>query len=236
MLYNSKNYLALITLWLLSSCYHKELNYAFDPSYGGVVAGPSCYYLANVREFKMPKGISTFPDGGITKDVRQLFGLFRTDTLTNSTVLISRLGKIVGWPSRYSTRIDKNSSFIAIGIVNVTQADSVSGIYLYSFKSEKLEKYSKKGALPALSKDGLLLAYCINNKLVVDDYSTKTKLFSYLLNFEPVFVLNISTGRTSDSNLRYIKNFDQEIDIQKINKANGGSAEKSKAILDNKYY
>jgi hypothetical protein len=255
MLYNSKFYLVLIILWLLTSCYHKELHYAFDPSYGGVVAGPSCYYLANVREFKMPKGISTIPDGGMSKDVRQLFGLFKTDTLTNSTVLISRLGKIVGWPSRYSTRIDKNSSFIAIGIINVTQADSVSGIYLYSFKSEKLEKYSKKGALPALSKDGLYLAYCINNKLVVDDYSTKTKLFSYLLNFEPVFVtwksadeiylfisnpfrvkvLDLSTGRTSDSNLRYIKNFDQEFDIHKINKAIGGSAEISKAILD-KYY
>ena len=255
MFYNRKNLIGIIILSTFFSCYHKELQYSFDTSCGGVIAGTSCYYLANVREFQMPKGISTFPDGGMSKDVRHLFGLFRTDTLTSSTLLLTRLGEVIGWPSRYATRMEKSGLYIAIGIVNVTQADSVGGIYLYNIKSDKLEKYSKETALPSLSKNGTLMTYCIKNRLVVDDYYSKTTLLSYLLNDEPVFVtwksddeiylflsnpfrvriLNISTGKTTDTNLKYIKDFDQEVDIQKISKIFNGSAEESKTILDNHY-
>ena len=255
MLYNSKNFLALIIICLFSSCYHKEMHYSIDPSYGGVISGTSCYYLANIREYKMPKGISTFPDGGMSKEIRNLFGLFKTDTTTNSTVLVTRLGEISGWPSRYSARIEKSNSFIAIGIVNVTQPDSISGIYLFNLKTEKIEKYSKKGSLPSLSKNGSLIVYCEHNKLVIEDFSTKNKLFSYLLNFEPVFVtwksdneiylflsnplrvkvLNFSTGVTSNTGSRFIKNFNQEVDIQKISKMIVGSPEELKNLLD-KYH
>ncbi|GEM_PF-1896410 len=250
-----KNLFVLIALCTLSSCYHRELHYSFDTSYGGVISSSSCYYLANVREFKMPKGISTFPDGGVSKDVRYLFGLFKTDTLTNSTVLVAKLGKVVEWPSRYSTRLDKNSSHIAIGILNVTQADSICGIYLYNLKNNKLQRYSKESALPAFTRNGLLMAYCIKNKLVIDDYSSKNTLFSYLLNFVPEFVtwksdneiylflsnpfrvkvLNISTGVTTDTRLKFIKNFDQEIDINQINRKIKDSSKESKAILDSSF-
>lgn len=255
MFYNSKNLLLVIFLSILSSCFHKDLQYSFDPSYGGVVAGTSCYYIANVREFQKPMGISKFPDGGMSKNVRQLFGLFKTDTLSSSTILVTRIGEVVGWPSRYSTRMDYNGSHIAIGIVNVTQADSINGIYLYYFKSEKFEKYSDEGSLPALSKNGSLIAYCIKNRLVVDDYVSNNTLFSYILNIEPVFVtwksddevylfhsnpfsvkiINFSTGITSETELKYIKNFDQIIDISKIHKIFSGSALESKAILDEYY-
>jgi hypothetical protein len=255
MLYNRVLYIAIIILSTLNSCYHKELNYSFDTSSGGVVSGSSCYYLAHVREFQMPKGISTFPDGGMSRDVRQLFGLFKTDSLTNSTILITRMGEVVGWPSRYATRMEKNDSYIAIGIVNVTQRDSISGIYLYSIKSGKLIKYSKEQALPALSSSGSLMAYCIKNRLVVDDFSSKTTLFSYLLNFIPVFVtwksdheiyifytdpfrvkvLDISTGKTTNTDLKYIKNYNQELDISTINRMLKITPESSKEILD-KYH
>jgi hypothetical protein len=255
MLYNSKNFLALIFLCLLSSCYHKELQYSVDPSYGGAVAGSSCYYLANIREFRMPKGISTIPDGGSAKEVRHLFGLFKTDTLTNSTILVTRIGEVVGWPSRYSSRLEKSSSYIAIGIINVTMPDSISGVYLLNLKTEKLEKYLKEGALPALSKSGTLVLYCHHNKLVVEDYLTRNKLFSYFLNFEPVFVtwkseneiylfisnpfrvkvLNISTGVTSNTGERFIKNFDQQVGIHEIHNFMKSSPEDLKELLD-KYH
>lgn len=255
MTYRRIVFFAFITLETLSSCYHRKLNYSFEPSYGGVISGSTCYYLAQVREFQMPKGISTLPDGGISRDVRQLFGLFKTDTLSNSTVLITRLGNVMGWPSRYSTRLERNNSLIAIGIENITQPDSVSGIYLYNLKSGKLIKYSKEVGLPALSKGSSLIAYCIKNRLVVEDYSTKTKLFSYLLNFVPVFitwendneiniyfsdpfrvmVLDINTGRVSESKRKYIKNYDQEIDINKLNRIFKGSVDQPKDILDKNY-
>jgi len=216
------------------------------------VVGSSQYYLANIREFKKPKGISTFPDGGMPKEIRHLFGLFKTDSFTNSTILVTKMGDVVGWPSKYSTRMDHSSSYIAIGIMNVTQPDSASGIYLYNLKNEKFEKFSKTGALPALSKNGKLLAYCIHNKLIVNDFLSKNTLFSYLLNFEPVFVtwksddeiyiffpnpfrvkiLNISTGRIIDSSTRYLKNFDQELGIDEINNHYNDSAKDFKVILD----
>ncbi len=203
----------------------------------------------------MPKGIRRCPDGVIPRDIRHLFGLFKTDTLTNSTILVTRLGAVVGWPSKYSTRMDKNSSSIAIGIVNVTQPDSINGIYLYSLKRDQLEKYSRAGAFPSLSSNGTQIAYCIKNKLVIDDFTSKTTLFSYLLNFDPVFVtwksdieiylflsnpfsvkvLNFSTGKTSDTDLKYIKNYDQGIDLEKISKIFNGADLESKVLLD-KYH
>jgi len=96
MFYNSKRLIPIIFLSILYSCYHKELNYSFDTSYGGVVVGSSYYYLANVSEFRRPKSIRKLPDGGIPKGVRHLFGLFKTDSLSSSTVLITRLGDIDG--------------------------------------------------------------------------------------------------------------------------------------------
>ena len=136
--------------------------------------------------------------------------------------------------------------------MNLTQADSISSIYLYNLKRDKIEKYSREGALPALSKNGTFMAYCIKNRLVVDDYSSKTKLFSYLLNFDPVFVtwksekeiylflsnpfsvkvLDFTTGKTYDTDLKFIENFDQEVDIEKISKIFNGSTPESKSILD----
>ncbi|NOU20125.1 MAG: hypothetical protein HOO91_21420 [Bacteroidales bacterium] len=250
-----KNLFVLIALCALSSCYHRELHYSFDTSSGGVISGSSYYYLANAREFQMPKGISTFPDGGMSRDVRYLFGLFKTDTLTNSTILVTKIGKVVGWPSRYSTRLDKNSSYIGIGIINVTQVDSINGIYLYNLKNNKFKRYSKESGLPAFTQNGLLMAYCIKNKLVIDDYASKNTLFSYLLNFVPEFVtwksdneiylflsnpfrvkiLNISTGVTTDTRLKFIKNFDQEIDINQINRKIKNPSKESKVILDNSF-
>jgi len=255
MLYKKNFFTTIVALCFLSSCYHKELHYSFDASYGGVNAGTSCYYLAQINEFQLPKGISNFSDGRISRDVRQLFGLFKTDTLTNSTILVSRIGGVTGWPSGYSTRLDKKDSYIAIGIVNTTQPDSINGIYLYNIKSSKLEKYSKESAFPSLSQNGSLMVYCIINRLVIDNYSSKTTLFSYLLNFEPVFVtwksddelylflsnpfsvkvLNISTGKTSDSDLKYIKNLDQEVNVTQINRIFKSEQEQLKILLD-KYY
>jgi len=244
--------LLFLSLLIFTSCYHKELFYSFDPSYGGITSGTSYYYLAHVREYKMPKGISTFPDGGMSKDVRQLFGLFKTDSITKSTILLSRLGDVVGWPSRYSTRLDKNSFCIAIGIENITFRDSVNGIYLYDFKSGKLDKYSKEAGLPALFDNSSLMTYCIENKLVVDDIASKTILYSYLLNVAPAFVtwkndheiliyffnptevkiLNTTTGKVIKSDLKYMKNFDQEIDIGQIKKIVKELTNLSRDILD----
>jgi hypothetical protein len=133
--------------------------------------------------------------------------------------------------------------------------DSISGVYLLNLKTEKFEKYAKEGALPALSKNGSLILYCYHNKLVVEDYITRNKLFSYFLNFEPVFVtwkseneiylfisnpfrvkvLNISTGVTSNTGERFIKNFDQQVGIQKINNFLKSSPEDLKELLD-KYH
>ena len=240
---------------MVSSCYHKELSYSFFPSYGGVTVGSSQYFLAQAREFQRPKGISTFPDGGMTKDVRCMFGLFKTDTITNSTILVARLGNTIGWPSRYATRITKNDSYIAFGIANVTKADSANGIYLYNLKKGIIERYSNQGALPSLLPQGSLLTYCIVNRLVVEDFSTKTLLYSYLLNFNPIFAswkseneiylflsdpfrvkfLNISTGKITDSDLKYIRNYDQELDITQINKFFKGNTQISKELLDNYY-
>jgi hypothetical protein len=255
MLYNRVFIIAIVLLTTLNSCFHKELNYSYEPSQGGVISGSSCFYLAQLREFQKPKGISTFPDGGMSRDVRQLFGLFKTDTLTSSTILVTRLGSVVGWPVRYSTRIEKNFYYIAIGIVNINFPDSINGIYLYSIKTGNLEKYSKEGALPSLTESGTLIAYCVKNRLVVDDCPTKTTLFSYLLNYEPVFVkwkndkeillflsnpfrvnvLNISTGKTSETDLNYLKNYDQEIEITQINRILQPTSEKTKTLLD-KYH
>lgn len=213
---------------LLSSCYTRELYYSFEPSHGGVTVGSSYYYLAQVRESRMPKGISRFPDGGMSKETRQVFGLFRTDSLANTTQLVYQMPDIIGWPVRYSTRIDKNDSFVVFGIANVSFADSLDGIYLYNLKSNTLRRYSKSKALPSISEFNQI-AYCVDNKLSVDDIDG-TQLFSYILNSKPVYVdwntdddiyiyfsnpnavqmIKLSTGKTTNTDLNYISNYAQE--------------------------
>lgn len=213
---------------IMSSCYTRELYYSFEPSHGGVIVGSSYYYLAQVREYRMPKGISRFPDGGMSKETRQVFGLFRTDSLANTTQLVYQMPDVFGWPVRYSTRIDKNDSFIVFGIANVSFADSLDGIYLYNLKNNSFSRYSKSKALPSISEFNQIV-YCIDNKLSVDDIDG-TQLFSYVMNSKPVFVdwknddeiyiyhsnpfsvqmLKLSTGKTINTNLEYVSNYAQE--------------------------
>lgn len=249
------NLTLLVSMMFLSSCYHKELHYSYIPSYGGVTDGSGYVYLAQAREFQMPKGISAFPDGGISKDVRSLFGLFKTDTITNSTILVTKLGSVVGWPSRYATRISKSGSYIAFGIVNLSKPDSICGVYLFDTKRNELIKYSGQGSLPSLSPEGSRMAHSIANRLVIEDFLTKTPLFSYVLNFNPVFVtwkseqeiliflsepfrvklLNLSTGKTTDTDFKYLTNYAQEIDISQISKLIKEESRLAKETLD-KYY
>lgn len=221
-------FLSAVLGLLLSSCYTRELYYSFEPSHGGVVVGSSYYYLAQVREYRMPKGISRFPDGGMSKETRQVFGLFKTDSVENSTKLVYQLPDVYGWPVRYSTRIDKNDSFIVFGIANVNFPDSLNGIYLYNLKNNSFSRYSKSKALPSISEFNQI-AYCIDNKLSVDDIDG-TQLFSYILNSMPAFVdwnsnddiyiyfsnpnsvqmIKLSTGKTIKTDLNYIPNYAQE--------------------------
>jgi len=251
---NRKIFAAIFSLSILSSCYHKELKYSFETSYGGVSVGPSYYYLAQVREFMLPNWISRLPDGGRSKEIRQLFGLFLTDSMDQTTVLVAKLNDVVGWKARFATRLDYNQSIIAIGIKNVNFPDSVDGVYLYNLKSKVLKRYNKEKALPALSPVKSEIAYCIGNKLCIDDYSTNTSLYSYLLNSEPVFiswksekeillfysdpfhvkVLNLENGRVLPSDLKYIPNYNQNLDATTLNKMIKKSNPDLKGLLDKK--
>lgn len=221
-------FLCLIFSLLLTSCYTRELYYSFEPSHGGVTVGSSYFYLAQVREYRMPKGISRFPDGGMSRETRQVFGLFKTDSVENSTKLVYQLPDVYGWPVRYSTRIDKNDSFLVFGVFNVSFPDSIDGIYLYNMKNNTCRRYSKSKTLPAISEFNQL-AYSIENRLSIDDIDG-TQLFSYVLNSKPVFVdwktddeiyiylsnpnsvkmLKLSTGRTTNTELEYAPNYAQE--------------------------
>lgn len=251
---NKSSFIVLVfSVWILHSCYHKELQYSFTTSYGGVLSGSSEYYLAELKEFQNPKGISKFPDGGRSKMTKQLFGLYKTDTLANSTILVAKLGNVSGWPSRYSTRMEKNQEYIAIGIINVTTIDSVSGIYLYDLKKNTLQKYSSSSALPSISKYTSQLVYCIENRLIIEDYQTKTTLRSYLLNESPAFVnwkneneiflfyskpftvdiLSLETGKIYKTDLDYITNYDQELNTTQLSKNIQFTQESLKEITKN---
>ena len=239
---------------LLGSCYHKEINYSFTTSYGGVVVGSSYYYLAQIREYKMPKGISRFPDGGMSKELRQQFGIYKTDSIDKSTMLVAQMNDVQGWPVRFSSRIEKNNELIAIGLKNINLADSVDGIYFLNLKNGKFERYNHEKALPSLSPLKSEIAYCIGNKLCIDDFETHTALFCYVLNSEPVFVtwkneseillyfsnpfnvkiLDINDGKVRQTDLKYISNFGQELNATQINNLIRESKPDLKKILDKK--
>lgn len=243
-------FLFIVLGLFLSSCYTRELYYSLEPSHGGVVVGSSYYYLAQVREFRLPKGISRFPDGGMSKETRQVFGLFRTDSLANTTQLVYQLPNVYGWPVRYSTRIDKNDSFIVFGIANVCFSDSLDGIYLYNLKNNGFTQYSKSKALPSISEFNQI-AYCVDNKLSVYDIDG-TQLFSYVLNSKPVFVdwktddeiyiylsnpasvkmLKLSSGKTTNTELVYAPNYAQEKNKTQILKVISSSTPDLKELLN----
>lgn len=213
---------------LFSSCYTRELYYSFKPSHGGVVVGSSYYYLAQVRESRKPKGISRFPDGGMSREERQIFGLFRTDSVENKTHLVYRMDDICCWPARFSTRMDKNESYIVFGIINVNFPDSLDGIYLYNISSKTLKRYSQIKSLPAISGNNRI-AFCVENKLTVNDLDG-IQLFSYILNAKPVYItwndgdeifiyfsepfmvqkIKLSTGKTTTIEKEYLPNYAQE--------------------------
>ena len=245
--------LVVINMLMLSSCYYREQVYSFNRSTGGVYAGSSCYYLARVREYRNPKGISRFPDGGQVKELRQLFGLFSTDTLSNRTEVAAILADVKGWPSRYKSRLEKNGTDIAIGIVNISFPDSVNGIYLYNLESGRILKYSGDGDMPTLSKTGTRIAYCRDKVLLVEDYSDKTLINSYSLDTVPVFlswedenkillfcsdpfrvmVLDLKNDALNKSGMDYIPNYDQEVGATEIRKIIERSSPDLKKILDN---
>ncbi len=243
-------FLSVVLGLLLSSCYTRELYYSFEPAHGGVVVGSSYYYLAQVREYRLPKGISRFPDGGMSKETRQVFGLFKTDSVMNQTFLVHKMDDIFGWPSRYETRIDRNDSFIIYAITNVNFPDSLDGIYLLNLKNNNFKKYSNLKVLASIS-DFNQIAYCIDNKLSVDDIDG-TQLYSYVLNSKPVFVdwntddeiyiylsnpysvkmLKLSSGKTTNTELEYAPNYAQEKNKTQILKVISSSTPNLKALLN----
>lgn len=200
------------------------------------MVGSSCYYLAQVREYRNPKGISRFPDGGMSKEIRQLFGLFKTDTISKSTLLVARLGDVNGWPVRYKSRLEENGKDIAIGIININLPDSINGIYLYNLNSGRIIKYSDAEALPALLKTGTKIAFCNNKTMSVEDYYDKTLVNSYPVDIEPVYIswgnenrillfcydpfrvmeLDLESGTVLSSATEYISNYNQEVRATEI--------------------
>jgi hypothetical protein len=245
--------LIIVNMVLLSSCYHRELIYSFKQSSGGVMTGSSCYYLAQIREYRNPKGISRFPDGGQTKEIRQVFGLFKTDTISRKTVLAARLGDVYGWPVRYKMRLDKNDSDIAFGIVNINLPDSINGIYMFNIGSGRIRRYSDEGTLPALSKTSSLIAYCSNKVLSLENYSEKTSVARYPLDSTPVFInwenedeiflfysdpfrvmpLDLKSGTVNSCDKKYIANYSQEIGASEISKMVEKTSPDLKKLLDN---
>lgn len=237
---------------MLNSCYYRELQYSFERSGGAVIAGSSCYYLGQVKEFRRPKGISRFPDGGQIKEIRKIFGFFLTDTISNTTIIAAKLPPVRGWPSWFKTRLEKNETDIVIGIANIITHDSVNGIYLYNIKSGKLTKYSEDGVLPAISETTTLLSYCIDSTLYIEDYSGRSLVSKYYLDVDPVFVtwvgdaaillfchdpfrvmeLDLNTGIVVDSDMEYIRNYDQELNATEIRKIVEKSTPDLKEILD----
>jgi hypothetical protein len=239
---------------IMTSCYYKDLQYSFDRSTGGVLVESSCFYLAQVREYRNPKGISRFPDGGQILEVRKIFGLFKTDTLSNTTEMAAELLKVNGWPSRYKSRLEKNGTDIIIGIANIHFPDSVNGIYLYNLNSGKLTRYSGEGVLPAISKTFTRLAYCYDTILYIEDYSDRSLVAKYHLDVDPVFVewagdsgillfcydpfrvleLDLNTGLINKSELEYIPNYGQEMNATEIRKIIERSSPDLKNLLDQK--
>ena len=246
--------LAVVIILMLNSCYYRELVYSFNRSSGGVYAGSSCYYLAQVKEYRNPKGISRFPDGGQIKVIRQLFGLFRTDTISNTTEIAAILGDVKGWPSRYKTRLEENGTVIAIGIENISFPDSVNGIYLYNLESGRILKYSGEGDIPTLSRIGTRIAYCNDSIVFIEDYSDKSLIVRYPLDIDPVFItwgnkneillfcydpflvlkLDLKTGYINQSESQYIRNYNQELNATQIRKIVERSPPNLKSFLDNR--
>jgi hypothetical protein len=238
---------------MLSSCYQRELVRSFEESSGGVMVGSSCYYLAQLREYRNPKGISRFPDGGQAKEIRQIFGLFKTDSISKKTILAARLGDVYGWPVRYKTRLEKNNSDIAIGIVNINLPDAINGIYLYNFDSGRIIKYSVFEALPALSETGTKIAFCSNKLVYVEDYSEKIQVATYPVDTVPVFIswgdenkillfcsdpfrvmeLNLKTGKIDSSDMKYISNYKQELGAADIKNIVTITTSELRKLIDN---
>ena len=245
--------IAVLCMLMLNSCYQRELVYSFNRSSGGVSAGSSFYYLAQVREYRNPKGISRFPDGGQTKEIRQLFGLFKTDSMSKSTVLVASLGDVNGWPVRYKARLEKNGTDIAIGIININLPDSINGIYLFNLDSGRMLKYSREEALPSFSKTGSQITYCSNKILSVEDYTDKTSIIRYPLDIEPVFIswgneymihlfcsdpfrvmeLDLKSGVVNSSDMDYIANYNQELGATEISRIIEKAPPDLKKLLDN---
>lgn len=244
--------LILILMMILSSCYYREVVYSFNRSRGGVYEDNTCYYLAQVKEFRRPKGISRFPDGGTIKELRQLFGFFMTDTLADSTEVLAVMNDLSGWPSRYKTRLENNGTDIVIGIADISSPDPVNGIYFYNLNSGRFYKYSGEGVFPTLAKTGTRIAYCKDTILSVEDYSDKSLIDTYTLDTEPVYIcwedenrillfcsdpfrvleLNLNSGKINSTELEYIKNYNQEVGIMEINRLTDRSSPDLKMLLD----
>ena len=243
----------ITSMIMLNSCYHRELVYSFEKSSGGVMIGSSCYYLAQIREYRNPKGISRFPDGGQTKEIRQIFGLFKTDSISKSTVLAARLGNVYGWPIRYKTRIEKDNANIAIGIVNINLPDSINGIYLFNLYSGRMLKYTDEEALPSILEKDSRIAYCSNKILSVENYINKISVARYPLDITPVYVnwkneneiflfysdpfrvkvFDLKSGTIISSDVEYIANYNQEIGVSEINRMVEKTSPDLRKLLDN---
>ena len=243
----------LFTGLSMISCYNKTVEYSIETSYGGTVSGPFYYYMAEIKEYRSPKGISRFPDGGMSKILRKQFGIYRTDTINLKTSTVALFPQVSGWPSGYTTRMDSNDSCIVVGIYNLTAPDATDGIYLISTENGAIRKYNNLRAFPAFSPVQSEMAYCIGNNLIIDNYEKDSTILSFKLKSEPVFIewnsenlillfcsepfrteeIDIKHGMIRDSKLKYVSNYAQELDAGQIRKMIKISKPDFKEMLDN---
>ncbi len=236
MMTGSRRFMAALSLLgglfsLACCCYERKITKIVEYSNGAWNDDGSRFiFMQWERDFRMPKGLARFPDGGIPKYLRDECFVCVYDRAGKS---IRKIGTAVGKPRGYppAARFSWKGARAVYKIWNAHEAEnSQNPIMLIDMESYAQQKIIDQGEKPELSPDASRVAYIKGNALYIFDIPGRAsvkaiepsslELVFTMWNDEraidlhvreagsfAVYSLDIAQGRMSKSRKPYLKNF-----------------------------
>lgn len=178
----------------LSACYHAQIN-SWVKYKGGVYLPDSQYVVfRNVKFHRKAKGLTAFPDGGISKQLYSNTSLYRVNLKTKKLNCLHDFDE-TGEKSFFSgTHLSYQDSVLLYSsyktVYSGGQAKDIGlGIYRLNLRNNFRQKVSDKGRRAVLSTDAQTIAFLYKGHVFVYDINTKTQTaIGFPNNIEPAYI------------------------------------------------
>jgi hypothetical protein len=164
--------LFLIIGFSVNGCYHNHINQW--AKYNGGIYLPDSQYVVfrNIKFFRKAKGLTAFPDGGISKTLYTNTSLYRVDLDAGCAYRLHDFSETEEYFHFPGAHISYRDSFLLYSSSAYSDGPYY-GIYLLNLRNNFRQRVSDKGGRAVLSTDAKKIAYLYKGHVFIYDIKTE---------------------------------------------------------------